>query len=217
MGPIEVLWGTVLLIFVIISVIRGYNRELGVTVILLLILFVELQFGNVIEARIRQQVLARVFPEAAVVRTLEREQSVAIGEECEALQERGNKNQELTSEVWANFIVMLMFQLPIMVIVFWSYAGRTLSFPGTPPRGLEGFFFNVLVGFVNGYLVAGTLWYYLHKYRYPVISQLNLFYPECMTPRAKDLVRYLPPALFDARPELLAMVAAVLIFVYVRR
>ncbi len=213
MGPIEVLWGTVLFIFVVIAVVRGYNRELGVTVILLLVLFVELQFGGLIEQRVRQQVIARVLPEAAMATPPPPPAPAAVeGGEQITQPEEIPLEQEL-----ANFIIMMLFQLPILIIVFWSYAGRTLTFPGTPPRGVEGFFFNLLVGFVNGYLVTGTLWYYLHKYKYPLLARWGLFYPENMTERALKLVKYLPPALFEGRPEMLGMVAAVLIFVYVRR
>ncbi len=35
MGPIEVMWGIIVLIFIMISFVRGYNRELGSTAIIL--------------------------------------------------------------------------------------------------------------------------------------------------------------------------------------
>ena len=38
MGPIEALWGIVVLFFVMISIVRGYNKELGSTVLILVAL-----------------------------------------------------------------------------------------------------------------------------------------------------------------------------------
>ncbi len=184
MGPIEVLWGTIILVFVVVSLIRGYNRELGVTVLLLLVVFVELQFSDVIERVITEQVLPRLI--------------------------------EQPSSDLRNFLLMAVFHGLLLLVLFWSYAGRTLTFPGTPPSGAEGFFFNVLVGLVNGYLVAGTLWYYMDKYEYPYLVKWGLLQLP-LTPRGQALVRYLPPAIFQDRPEGLAIFAAILFFLMVRK
>lgn len=189
MGPIEVLWGTLVLVFIIVALIRGYNRELGVTVLVLLVLFVELQFANTIESVLRQRVLPQLVPQGP---------------------------QGQPQEQWANFILMLAFQLPILIIVFWAYAGRTLVFPGTPPRGMEGVFFNAIIGLVNGYLVIGSIWYYMAKYKYPLLEQWGLLQAS-FTPFAQRAVDYLPPALFKDQPAFLGAFAAALLFIYVRR
>jgi len=182
-GPIETLWGTLVLVFVIIALVRGYHRELGVTVLMLIVLFLELQFGDVVEVVL----VNRVFPQLHV------------------------------SEETQNLLLVLIYQGLLIMVVFATYAGRTFAFPGTPPGGLEGFFFNVIVGLVNGYLFTGTLWYYLNKYHYPYLTKYGLFKPDLMTDRARAMLHWLPPELFKGRPELLAAFAGILIILSVRR
>lgn len=190
MGPIEALWGTLILVFIIVALIRGYNRELGVTVLVLMVLFVELQFRDVLQGVLRQQLIPRLVP--------------------------ASPPEAAASAPLGRFIEMLAFQLPILVIVFWAYAGRTLVFPGNPPKGAEGVFFNALIGFVNGYLVVGSIWYYMHEANYPLLRDWGLV-EEPFTPFARQVVNYLPPAFFENRPALLAAFAAALLFIYVRR
>jgi len=190
-GPIETLWGVIVLVFVIIALVRGYNKELGVTVLLLIVLFLELQFGDMVEARLKSDILP----------TLIR----AFG---------GDPDRAVEVQ---NFLLLLIFQGLLIVVIFATYAGRTFSFPGSPPRGIEGTFFNVLVGLVNGYLFTGTLWYYLHKYDYPFLKRWGLFDPTLLTDRAKRMLEYVPPALFHDHPEFLAAFAGILVILSVRK
>lgn len=46
MGPIELVWAVILGFFVIFGIIRGYAKELGVTLVILVALFVLTQFGE---------------------------------------------------------------------------------------------------------------------------------------------------------------------------
>ncbi len=191
MGPIETLWGVVVLIFVVIALVRGYHKELGVTVLLLIVLFLELQFGDAVEARLKAQILPRVIS--------------ALG------------GDPKTSVELENLLLLLIYQGLLIAVVFATYAGRTFSFPGAPPRGAEGTFFNIIVGLVNGYLFTGTLWYYLHKYDYPYLKQWGLFDPTLLTERALHMLRYVPPALFHDHPEFLAAFAGILVILSVRK
>lgn len=189
MGPIEALWGVVVLIFVVISLARGYNRELGVTVLMLIILFLELQFGPRLELILRQQAVPRML---------------------------GAFGIQPANDL-LNLLEMFIFQSAFILVVFATYAGRSFAFPGKPPGGATGFFFNTLVGLVNGILFAGTLWYYLDKFEYPYLERLGLLYPDLLTDRAKLMIRYLPPRLFENRPEVLAAFAGLLVIFSVRR
>jgi len=188
-GPIETLWGALVLVFIVIALVRGYHRELGVTVLMLIVLFLELQFGGKLETFLLKQ----VFPK---IQTL-----LAIH----------------FSEETRNFLLVLIYQGVLIAVVFATYAGRTFSFPGTPPGGLEGFFFNVIVGMVNGYLFTGTLWYYLDKYHYPYIAKYGLFKPDLLTDRARSMLHLLPPVLFGDHPEFLAAFAGILVILSVRK
>ncbi len=188
MGPIEMLWGTLILVFILVTLIRGYTRELGITVLLLLVLFVELYFGTRIEALLRQKVFGQVF------RLL-------------------NVNP---SKEFENFLLVMVYVGLLILVLYIGYEGRSLTFPGTPKKGLEGALISTFIGAVNGWLFTGTLWYYLDKYHYPYLVKWGLL-TTTWTDRAKVLMKYLPPKLFEPKPEVLAVFAAVLIFISVRR
>ncbi len=188
MGPIEVLWGTVVLFFVMITLVRGYNRELGITILLLLVLFVEVYFGQRLEGVLTQRVFKQAF------RLL---------------------NLEHTEEL-QRLLLALVFQGLLLIVLYLGYEGRSLSFPGSPAKGMEGFLLNVFIGAVNGWLFAGSLWYYMDKYKYPYLIKWGLLKPQ-WTETAQTLMKYLPPKLFEPRPEVLAAFAAILIFISIRR
>jgi len=74
-----------------------------------------------------------------------------------------------------------------ILATFASYHGETLAFQGTRLRGAFGTFLSLLIGLINGYLVVGTIWFYLHKFGYP----LGLV-SEPLSPVAQELVKVLP-------------------------
>jgi hypothetical protein len=87
-------------------------------------------------------------------------------------------------------IVALIACVFLSIVVFISYQGVSLAFPG---KG-ESWFLGLCVGLLNGYLFAGSLWYYLqaagwpllHDFITPQYSQLNL-----------AIQKLLPPAIFS--------------------
>jgi hypothetical protein len=62
-------------------------------------------------------------------------------------------------------------------IVFASYAGRTLNFHGEPAPPPGGFLISLAVASVNGYLVAGTLWFFQAIFNYPLSRIFDWFIP----------------------------------------
>jgi hypothetical protein len=66
-----------------------------------------------------------------------------------------------------NAILFFLYVGTFLTIVFASYAGKTLDFGGKPLRPPEGTILSLLVGLLNGYLVAGTIWYYANLFGYP--------------------------------------------------
>lgn len=104
---------------------------------------------------------------------------------------------------------MLVFQVVFVVIVFMGYAGRTLEFPGTQAPPPQGTLLTLALGFLNGYLIAGTLWYYLDRFNYPV-QQLGLI---CLplTTTGQELVQVLPQRVFESPTYWMLPVAALLI------
>lgn len=85
------------------------------------------------------------------------------------------------------FNVYLLFMLFITLI---SYEGETLAFAGRPPPGISGTLLNIGSGLFNGYLVIGTIWFYLDELDYP-IRQVGLFTPP-LSNFGQTLVRLLP-------------------------
>lgn len=100
------------------------------------------------------------------------------------------------------------FYLGLLVaLVFLSYHGETLAFRGTPPPGPLGVVMNAANGAVNGYLISGTIWYYLHLFNYP------LRIPGLFPPNFGDITRSLlslsPVVLLQ--PHLLLFIAFLLL------
>ncbi len=179
MGPIELIWGIVLIFFAIVGMVRGYAKEMGTTLVILVAMFVLTQFG---EAALRV-----VSPGVASI----------VGMKDEP------KNLSLLN--------MLLLQGTFIVIIFAAYQGETLAFEGRSAQGLEGAVLSLALGLINGYLVAGTLWYYLDYYKYPVGS---LFRPP-LSPLAQAILPYLPPNVLG--PGALTALIALMVLLRIRR
>jgi hypothetical protein len=151
MGPVEIVFIVVILLFGAIGIVRGYQRELGVTAMLLIALFV-LTF---IEATFSDQVLA--------------------------LLGKVGVDEASADSVWA--LIATGF---LLIIAFISYQGIVLLFPGSG----RNWFLSGLIGLTIGYLLAGSIWYYLAQADWPfgkVVPDYSQFY---------DLaVQLLPPAI----------------------
>ncbi len=153
MGAVELIFLTVFVIFGIIGVIRGYGRELGVTMMLFIALFV-LEF---IDERYKAKFTGLI--------------TVFTGpSEANQMAARG-----------------LIYCAILILVVFISYEGETLSFPGKRGR----IFFDLGSGLLNGYLFAGSLWYYLQAANWPILRPTGDFSRVYTT-----LVNFLPPAIF---------------------
>ncbi|NOZ28767.1 MAG: hypothetical protein GXP39_12045 [Chloroflexi bacterium] len=100
-----------------------------------------------------------------------------------------------------------------LFVVFASYAGETLTFKGKPTKGRIGVLISIANGLVNGYLINGTLWYFLDRYDYP-LQRWNLFQPP-LTPLAQEMVKYLPQRVLDST-TLIGLIG-ILMFLRIRR
>jgi hypothetical protein len=101
-------------------------------------------------------------------------------------------------------LIQAAFYLGLFIaMVFLSYHGETLAFRGDAPLGPLGVAMNAINGAVNGYLISGTIWYYLDRFDYP-IKFLGLFSLP-LTNLAKALLPFLPVPILE--PYLLLFVA----------
>lgn len=180
MGPIELLYFTIAAIVMLIGLARGYAKELGSTLIILVALFILTFFQSQIRS---------------VLSTLGRQ---AFG---------------LSDDTEVAFLQSVVFTIAFVAIVFTSYAGTTLEFSGRPAPPPQGTIFSILIGLLNGYLIAGTLWYFQDEFGYPI--QRFVTFDSNLTETARTLIEYLPPKLFD-NPVYWIVPVAVLLIIRVR-
>lgn len=157
MVPLEVTFGALALMFTLIGLARGPLRELGVTTVMMFVLFFLRTFDGYLD-----QGVERVMAMSSV--------QLAQG------------NPDVVG-CW-------VFVGCVFGAAFISYQGHTLEFAGEPPVGLQGVVFGLLTGAVNGYLIVGSLWYYLDKYAYP-LEFLGVS-AESLSEGARAMLPYLP-------------------------
>lgn len=109
-----------------------------------------------------------------------------------------------------NTFLWLLFCVVFIVIVFMSYSGITFNFGGRPASGFWGHLLSLVVGLFNGYLVAGTLWYYSDKFGYPLASTAA-----SLDAQGQAAVALLPQNIFPD-PLYWVLPAAVLLILRVR-
>lgn len=178
MGSIEVGYISIGAVILLIGIARGYIRELGATIIILVAIFL------------------LTFPEEQITAILERV---------------GQAFYDPNDPLRLNRFIATIYSLLFIAIVYAGYAGRTLEFRGKMARQPGGFLISFLVGLVNGYLIAGTLWYYQNEFDYPWYGR---FIPE-FSPTAQRLIAVLPPSLFE-NPVLWIVPVAILLLIRVR-
>jgi len=81
----------------------------------------------------------------------------------------------------------------VLVAAFISYAGETLAFRGERPGGVLGTVLGAVTGAANGYLIMGSVWYYLDRWDY-ALGFLG-FTTQGLSETAQTLLQYLPPEL----------------------
>ncbi|MBX3012834.1 MAG: hypothetical protein KF832_15070 [Caldilineaceae bacterium] len=175
MGPLEVIFGIIVIFVTLVAVARGYPKELGNTVIILATIFV------------------LSFFEARLVSLLTPIATSLLGGDAQT----------------ANLLLSTLFEVLFIIAVFASYAGITFDFPGRPQPAPIGPALTLAIGLLNGYLIAGTLWYYQARFDYP--TQLLGLIQLPLTATGQALVGMLPQTLFDSPVYWMIPVAALII------
>lgn len=112
-----------------------------------------------------------------------------------------------------NLLLSSLFELLFISTVFASYAGITFDFPGRPQPPPVGPVLTLAVGLLNGYLIAGTLWYYQDRFQYP--TQLLGLIQLPLTATGQAMAAVLPQNLFES-PVYWMIPVAVLIILRVK-
>ncbi len=115
------------------------------------------------------------------------------------------------------FIVRGVF---FMLLAFFGYESPALSSLIAAKARREKFqdiMLGAVLGAINGYLIFGTLWYYMHEAGYPVPQVLSPADPRVAGAVTIDLgayIRYLPPQLIGV-PYIYFAVALAFVFVII--
>ncbi len=173
MGPLEILWAMLVGVFAAVGIIRGYPKELGVTTTILVALLILTRWGDEILKAIDSFLMT--FTESSIL-----------------------FEGPVSDMIQSSFYILIF-----IIIVFISYHGETLAFAGTPPKGPFGVALNLISGLLNGYLISGTMWYYLHIFNYP-FQMVGLFQPQLTEFAQTYLVPLIPVPLLE--PYLLFLV-----------
>jgi len=108
----------------------------------------------------------------------------------------------------------------LFILVFFGY--QTVNFPKLSAKAarerLQDFLLGLIIGALNGYLIAGSVWFYLEEANYPFNAILDpnacpsatAAYAETMT----KLLEYMPPNLLGV-PAIYFAVIIAFIFVIV--
>lgn len=164
MGGIEILVATVIFILGAIGIIRGPSKELGVTMALVVVLAIFAQFETLVGI---EQLPTRI-------------NNVM-----------GGLGFDSTDPLQQRTVVVFLYSAVLILTAFLAYHGEdTLAFRLKDPTGALGALAGWLAGALNGYLIAGTIWFYLDYFNYP-IQQYEWFIPN-LTGTAQSLVNFLP-------------------------
>lgn len=164
MAGIEVLAAAVVFIVGAIGLIRGPAKELGVTMALIVILAIFAQFDTLVTYEEMPRKVNSIV------------ENLGLGSDDPQRQ---------------RMLALFFYSAAVILTAFLAYHGQdTLTFNLKDPRGVGGAITGWLVGALNGYLIFGTIWYYLDKLQYP-IQQYGWFTLN-LTELAQNLVKILP-------------------------
>ncbi len=106
--------------------------------------------------------------------------------------------------------------LILILLVFFGYQSPNISrfAPKMTREKFQDILLGIFIGALNGYLIAGTIWFYLHDAQYPFAL---IAPPDANTPLGKTalaLLQYMPPRILGI-PAIYFAVVLSFIFVIV--
>lgn len=157
MAPIEVFFGIMVFVFALVGLVRGFLRELGVTTVMIFLLFFLSRFEPYLDT--------------GLVKAMD------LGSRFLPVEDHD------LAKCW-------LFVSVIVSMAFISYQGETLAFGGEPPHGYQGVLLGLVTGTLNGYLIAGSIWFYMDKFTYPI--KWMGFSAEKLSTFAQSMTAFLP-------------------------
>jgi uncharacterized membrane protein required for colicin V production len=177
MFGITVVLFLVIFILATVGLIRGPSKELGVTMAVVVLLAILIQFNRLVS------------PGDFAVRMSGLLSGMGVG-----------SNDVLRQKT----MVWFLYSSVVILTAFMAYHGHsTLAFGIKDPSGIAGAVLGGIVGALNGYFIGGTVWYYLDELDYP-IQGYNWFVTQ-FSESAQTMVQFLPQNLFS--PVILSALA----------
>ena len=105
-----------------------------------------------------------------------------------------------------DFLAMVSIAV-LMLFAFMSYQGVTLVFP----IKTTNWFFGLGIGLINGYLLAGSIWYYAQTAGWPLLGSII---KPVYTELNQNLIKLMPPAIFSWQVLLLFVVFLLILKVW---
>lgn len=153
------------ILFGVIGLMRGWVREIQVTAAVVLAMFI----------------IEQISPFVWTVLVERTPADILAGDPLGTL-------RRLVMLKSAILLIVVFFGYQGPVAIQWATQGRTTA--NKPRETVQEAILGLVVGLLNGYLVIGALWWYLHVAQYPfewVISPLN--FPESAS---AEFIRLLP-------------------------
>jgi len=110
----------------------------------------------------------------------------------------------------SDLLLCSVYSILFIGAVFANYSGNSLNLGGRQARPPAGTYISALVGLMNGYLFAGTLWFYQELYNYP-FKFFGRGIEQPLSPTAQAMVELLPQKLASNAGYLMIPIALILL------
>jgi hypothetical protein len=164
MFGIEAVFFVVVFTLAAVGLIRGPNKELGVTMAIVVVLAVMIQFTDLISLDELPEKINNAMS------------TFGMGTD-DILRRRS--------------IVWFIFSSVVVLTAFMAYHGQdTLAYGFKIPNSILAALLGGFIGAANGYLIGGSIWFYLDELRYPTVVYSWFQLP--LTQIAQQMIEYLP-------------------------
>jgi len=110
----------------------------------------------------------------------------------------------------SNLLLCSVYSILFIVAVFANYSGNALNLGGKEAGPPVGTYISLAVGLLNGYLIAGTLWFYQDLYAYP-FKFFGRGIEQPLSATAQVMVELLPEKLATNTGYLMIPIALILL------
>lgn len=107
----------------------------------------------------------------------------------------------------AGAILVGLYTTILIIAVLIAYQGQTLTFSGPTTSDI----FGVTIGLINGWLVIGTIWYFINKYNYPLLGLQG-----GLSNLANTLLKFTPFAFVPGEQMRLILLAGLVFLIFLR-